>query len=896
MAKREPAPFGALLLRYRAASGLTQEQLAARAGLSPDAIAALERGKRHTPHAVTVGLLSDALGLDAQERVQFVAAARGTEAPERAVATSGAERGAGRDAGRRTWWPAGEPTPLVDRSQELDTILSSLAIEDVRLLTLTGPAGVGKTRLALAAAARLADGSERFPDGVIFVDLTPVRDPELVLSIVASAVGLLDAGIRPVLERLMDALEERQQLLVLDNFEQVLSAAAGLADLLAACPGLALLVTSRVSLRLRWEQTLRIAPLPVPDPTRPLPPLDELAAIPSVALFVQRARARQPDFVLSEQQAPVVARLVAQLDGLPLALELAAARTATLSLPVIAHRLGDRLRLLRWEAADVPERQRSLQAAVGWSYDLLSLPEQRLFRCLGVFVGRVALDAITAVASGTGGDVGDSRMFYGLASLAEKSLVLPGQPDAEDVDPEPAFGMLDTVREYARERLAAEGELESAQRAHAYYFLALAERADPLLRGSDQRAWFFRLEREHANLRAALRWLLDQEAPADREAALRLTTALCYFWWVRGYHAEAWRWQEEALRRAPAAEANPAVRTRALVRTGMYRVYGGELDQAQVLLEEALALAQRRQDPGGTAEALNELGARAIFAGDWAESARLLLGALTRWEAVGDPHYIGNALVSLGAAALIQGNYADAAPLFADALEQFEAAGDARIGSDARFSLGVIAHQLGDQPRAVQHVQEGLQASVTLQDRYLLSLGIWAALAVLGERADPAGRARLLGAADALSRATGATLGLIERGPGAQSVARLRDGIEQGEWEAPYRAGQALPFEEVAALALTMLDGVAQTPARVDLAAERPQKPQDHAPRRGSPLSEREEEVLRLVAQGLSSKVIGQQLLLSPSTVNHHLAAIFNKLGVDTRAQAVAVAAQRGLL
>src|SRR5258706_155752 len=513
-AKQEPAPFGVLLLRLRAAAGLTQEQLAARAGLSPAAISALESGKRRTPRFATVELLAAALALDGQQRNELVAAARSTAggaggavATGRGPTVAGAEPGAeghgggDRDPRRQFWRSVAAPTPLVDRVHELDTTLQLWASGGVRLRTRTGRGGVGKTRLALEAAARFATDRDRFPDGVVLVDLTPIRDPALVLNSLATAVGLLDTGSRPVPERLVEVLEERQQLLVLDNFEQVLPAAATLTELLAACPGLALLVTSRVLLQLRWERVLRVPPLPVPDLAAPLPPLDTLAAIPSVALFVQRARARQSDFLLTEQWAPVVARLVSQLDGLPLALELAAVRTATLPLPLPAR----------------PDEPAELGA---------------LYGPLGRSGQRGSADGPTAAT----------------------------ELEEDDEDLKPAFALLETVREYAQEQLAAEGKLAAARRAHAYYFLALAERAGPALRGQDQRAWIFRLEREHDNLRAALRWLLDQSVPegsdttAEREAGLRLAGALGYFWYVRGYHTEGRRWLEEALARTPQRE------------------------------------------------------------------------------------------------------------------------------------------------------------------------------------------------------------------------------------------------------------------------------------------------------------------------------------------------------
>ncbi len=590
-ATREPAPFGALLLRLRASAGLTQEQLAARAGLSTAAITSLESGKRRAPRFTTVEMLATALGLDAQHRQELVAAARDTT---------------NRAPGRPSWRSVAEPTPLVGRVHELELIVHSLAAGDTRLLTLVGPAGVGKTRLALAAAAHLGDdaldGSDRFPDGVTLVDLTPVRDPDLVPGAIARALGLLDVGGRPTIQRVTEVLAERRQLVVLDNVEQVLpSAALPIADLLVACPRLALLVTSRVTLRLRWEQTLRVAPLPVPDPSVPVPPLEALLAIPSVALFVGRARAHQADFALEEQHAPLLAQLVTQLDGLPLALELAAARLDVLPLPILVWRLADRLELLASQAPDLPERQRSLEAAVGWSYDLLSEPQKRLFRCLGVFAGRVSLDAIAAVvgvvAAGSAATEGDAqavaeggRTLTHLLSLAENSLLLPPPAratdatnevtrlDEDDENLEPAFALLETVREYAQERLEAAGELAAARRAHAHYYLELAERAAPALRGPDQRAWHLRLEREHDNLRAALYWLLDQDGPdgseaaADRKMGLRLSGALGYFWYVRGYHSEGRRWLEQALRRGSRKRGGPgldsAARTRALIVLG----------------------------------------------------------------------------------------------------------------------------------------------------------------------------------------------------------------------------------------------------------------------------------------------------------------------------------------
>jgi predicted ATPase/DNA-binding CsgD family transcriptional regulator len=752
----------------------------------------------------------------------------------------------------------------------------------------------------------------------------------------------------------MSLLEGRRQLLVLDNFEQVLPADASLAALLGACPGLALLVTSRAPLRLHAAQTLYIAPLPVP--TAPLAPLAELEAVPSVALFVQRARRHRADFVLAAEQAPVVARLTAELDGLPLALELAAARTTTLPLPVLANRLGDRLHLLRWDAADLPARQRSLEAAIGWSYDLLDEEEQRLFRCLGVFAGRVLPDTIADVVGKVRGAAEDTNGGYArrtldrLVELAEQSLLVPVRTtdagwqqedskqvaDESDDEAQPTFGMLQTVREYAEERLAAAGELEAARRAHAHVFLALAERASSHLLGPPQCAWFLRLEREHDNLCAALRWLLDQDEPAERERALRLAGALGPFWVWYGHHVEGIRWLEEALDcsttgslsgarlrggapspipvevRAEGEVTGDAAREHALRGAGELLALRGDFARARARLLEALDMARQRRDPSGVVEALAYLGLCEVYAGEAATAIPLVQEALREARELDEPSPLGLALYVMGVAAHAQGHTNDAEAHYTLALDRLTAAGDSLLAGVVHLYLASVVAHRGDLGAAARHVQVALKGSAHLHNTWLLSY--CARVAGLGPypgSPDPAELARLVGAADALRQATGAQLVLWMPFDEDENRGTLGARLTEEEQEAAYREGRSLSPGEVIRIALHVLDEVAADASRSPSYGPTPSagrsqnsptgavpttSPSPAASGTHNALSAREREVLRLVAQGLGNKAIARQLVISAHTVNYHLNQIFDKLGVDTRAQAVALAMRQGLL
>src|SRR5829696_5546433 len=468
-----------------------------------------------------------------------------------------------------------QPTPLVGREKEVSEVCDLLRGEATRLLTLTGPGGTGKTRLALQAAADLLD---EFSDGTFFVQLATLTEAELFISAVAETLGVKETGELPLGESLEDYLDQRQLLLVLDNFEQVLGAEPTVTELLTAAPGLKVLATSRTPLRLYGEKEYAVPPLSVPD-VRHLPDLKTLSQYEAVRLFIERAKSAKVDFEVTDESAPAVAEICVRLDGLPLAIELAAARIKMLPPKAMLKRLGSRLKLLTGGARDLPERQRTLRATIEWSHALLDEGERVLFGRLAVFSGGRTLEAIEAICDAEG-DL-PVEAFDGLSSLLAKNLIR----QEEGPGGEPRFVMLETVHEYAREKLGESSEAEEIKRVHAQYFLTLAEEADPELRGQDQLEWLERLEAEHDNMRAALSWALGCK---EAEVALRLGGALWWFWWMRGYYSEGRRWLPEAL--AMDGRGSPEVRAMALAGAGALAEEQGDYDRAQEACQEGLEL------------------------------------------------------------------------------------------------------------------------------------------------------------------------------------------------------------------------------------------------------------------------------------------------------------------
>ena len=680
------------------------------------------------------------------------------------------------------------PTALLGREHEVAAVRALLLGEGVRLVTLTGPGGIGKTRLGLQVAAEL---SEHFGDGVFFVSLAPISDPALVAPTIARALNLreIERGTRPPEEILEAYLAGKRVLLLLDNFEQVTAAAPLVADLLAQCPGLSALVTSREPLHLRGEREYPLPPLALPST-----PADAttLARYPATALFLERALAVKPDFTIADTTAAAIAEICARLDGLPLAIELAAARVKHLSPEALVARLSSRLGLLTAGPRDLPDRQRTLRDAIAWSYDLLAPAEQMLFRRLAVFAGGCTLEAAEAICPAGGGLEID--VLEGLASLTDKSLVREADTGVEH---EPRYTMLETIREFSLEQLAASGEADALRRAHADYFLDLAQRAEPFLTGAQQGLWLERLDREHGNLRLALAWARDSGASA---LGLRLAAAIWRFWYTRGDLSEGRGWLEELLARTAAPEAGAlqlqSIRARALVGAATLSSIQFDPDRATMQGEESLRLGRELGDKAVMADALNVLGLLALHRGDVARAAALCAEGLALDRELGDPWATARALLSLGQSAYAQANYAHAGALFTEGLALMRQAGSISHSATALLYLGHVAREQGDLARAARNYRESLAMSQGLGDKLRMARGLEGLATLGGVQGHAAHAARLLGAAAAVRETLGASVHPLDRTAIDRATTALRAQLGAEAFAAAWEAGHALELDE----------------------------------------------------------------------------------------------------
>ncbi len=755
-------------------------------------------------------------------------------------------------------------TPLVGRRDEVAAVLSLLNRDDVPLVTLLGPGGVGKTRLALAVAH---SAGETFPDGVVFVPLASIDDPALVLPAIARALGVGESSTRPLPEQLTTWLGGRSLLLVLDNVEQVVAVAPHLAHLLVHCPGLKILATSRVVLRVTGEHHVPCLAVALPRSQRSASPARSrryrcLCPLRSAGPGVG------PGFSLTAANAPVVAKICARLDGLPLAIELATARLRILSPEALLARLDDRLRLLTGGARDQPTRLQTMRGAIAWSYDLLTDEEQILFRRFAVFAGSFTLDAAVAVAGSDDVDTVDT-----LAALVDQSLVQRiAQPDGT-----PHFGLLETIREFGGERLAASGETEAVRARHAAYYLALAEQADQAPNTPTKDDAFRELDAALPNLRAALEWA---EVRDDPETLVRLVIALFWYWDARCAWTEGGSTMERSI--VATVQIRPqlrGLRAMLLVLTAQNSIWRGQLARAATLLDEGDALAVETKYEPAIARSRLVLGQFSIWSGDVDIAAAYLTDALNRARSLGKAQEHFEALYLLGYVATLRQDRETATRFFTDALAAARAGGWSVPIAYAVEALGTCAREEGDLRRAASLFAEALTMSKDpgTATNCLNSLGYVAAVTGRAEQA-----ARLFGAAASTwERIGGGTRADHEQARLDESVAQARARLTADAFAAAWAAGRDLALSDATVEALTVALEVTSAPATT---SDPP-----------SGLTPREIEVLRLLAEGHSDREIAAELLVSRNTAANHVANILGKLGVPSRAAAAAYAVRHGL-
>ena len=645
---------------------------------------------------------------------------------------------------------------LVGRRRELEEVTSALR-GPTRVLTLTGPGGSGKTRLAVEAAKAL---SEELADGAFFVALDAIRDPALLLPTIAEAVAVKESGDRTLAESLAERLAGRQALLVIDNFEQLAEAAPILAELLESAPGLSFLVTSRSALRISGEQEYPLDPLDLED---------------AVALFVERAQGADPRFQLTDENTGPVQEICARLDGLPLAVELAAARTKLLPPDAMLALLDERLDLLSRGARDLPERHRALRETVAWSYDLLGPDERTLFVQLSVFGGGFTLESAVAVCDAS---------LDGVATLLDDSLL---ERDG------PRFKMLETIREYALEQLAEEQEPDDVRRRHAQHFLKLAE-SDPV---PEQAAWLARMDAERDNFREALSW---STRTRESSLGLRLAASLWEFWWVRGYLAEGRGWLDEALLRGRSAA--PELRARALHASGSLATRQGDYEAAGALFQESLAIWEDLEDAAGTARSLLSMGTVAAEQGDQARAIELSERAAQLYDESGDQRGHALAISNLGGIALERGEYAKAASLSEQAYGLFETLEDSEGMAFALVNKGFAALSEKEHDRAIELLRQALRRLAELEFRDVIGYCFEGLAAVLAFTQRPEEAARLLGAAEALRESLGVGLAPAEQTTHDETVAAIRGSLDEDRFNGAWLRGREMPLDEAVAYAL----------------------------------------------------------------------------------------------
>ena len=756
----------------------------------------------------------------------------------------------------------GSLTSFVGREREKQEVERLLGT--TRLLTITGTGGSGKTRLAKEVGRDL---TEAYPDGVWLAKLAAVAEGSLVVGTVAEVLGVPEQPGRPLGVTLVDALREKDLLLVLDNCEHVVDDVANLAELLLrSCPGIRILATSREILGAAGEVFWQAPPLSGPDPARKAT-IEDLEGYESVRLFIQRARYRNPAFVLTQQNGAAVAEICARLEGIPLAIELAAARVG-FSVHEIAKRLDDSLKLLTTGNRTAAPRQRTLRGALDWSHDLLSEPERLLFRRLSTFAGGWTLKAAEVVGSGDG--IEEYEVLDLLSGLVDKSLVLANAAEDGSV----RYRLLEPVRQYARERLQESGETGIAQFRHAHWCLELVEEARGGLEGREQASWVGLMQKEHANAQAALSWALE----TDPETALRLAASLGYFWYRYGRIIEGRHWLEAVL--AQTGGVASATRAKTLRLAGVLSEESGLYQRAEKLHEQGLALYRRLENMEGVAASLTSLGALAYAVGDLERAVLLTQESLALKRELGDERALMSSRNNLGEMMQKAGELAEAQALFEENLKSDEILGDEWGTSVSRLNLGILAIEQGDLARSEMLLLGALRAFVRLGDEDATTECLDSLAGGAGARGEWARAATLFGAAEAAREELGTPIRPVDRERYERFVATSQRGQDEKAWTAAWSAGRAMSLRQA-------IEG-ALSPESIA-----PSAPGATTSERTFSLTPRELEVAYLVARGLTNRRISEELTISERTVATHVGRILKKLGFGSRSQLAAWITER---
>lgn len=768
--------------RLRLAANLTQEELAERAAVSARLISDLERGVVQRSRRDTVEMLAHGLRLNGTERATFAALASRRQAPDNSADREPA--------------PISLPvqtTAFIGREREISATTSILLQPETRLLTLTGPGGVGKTRLAIETARRAAGA---FAGGVTFVDLTPLGAGAMVLPAIARVLSGPDENEPQDLDEMAEAIGDEPLLLVLDNMEHLVDAGPDIAALAERCPQFKLLVTSRQILRLRIEREYRVSPLGLPASTREAQ-VNALIDAPAVQLFVQRTEMVQPSFTLTDENAGTVAGIVTRLDGLPLAIELAAARMRLLTPAELLQRLNRSLPLLTGGPRDAPDRQRTLQAAIDWSYQILSPEEQQLFRWLSIFTGGFTLDAAEFLSDRMGLSASADTLDT-LASLVDKNLVQRlSEPAAGTGIPASRFRMLETIREYSLDRLSQSEERDDVRAHHAEWCAELAAQSDAGLNSPDQAAWQASLVQEHDNFRSALGWAIEM---GRSEVALRIAGSLLRFWVNAAQFTEAQRWYEQAL--ALDRDSETAARAKALLGIEVISYFRGDYAAARSYGEEGLRIYQALEDKAGIGWSYGNLGLIADAGEDYERATDLYERALAIFREIGDETHTHFMLGNLGLIAHLQDDQDRATKLLEEALSTSRELGNQNSVAINLSNLGLVAFARGDLDRAIELQTEALELRATADNSGGLAGSFDKIAMIAAAREDYERATRLFAAADAIRTELGTALSPNDRAANSPYIDEAQRALGADRFIAFWEEGVSMPTADTVEYAL----------------------------------------------------------------------------------------------